>query len=143
MGDGMKEKLTTTIRFTNGNEYPLNNKEDEKAVMPELKKLVARAMGKDTAIGHNSGMTAPELLRQTVAKIERMNEKIKALQADRAEFYKEAKGNGLDPKIIRQIIARRAMDEAKLAEQDALRETYEAALGDYASTALGKAGAPK
>ena len=94
-------------------------------------------------IGHNSGMTAPELLRQTVAKIERMNDEIKALQADRAEFYKEAKGNGLDPKIIRQIIARRAMDEAKLAEQDALREKYEAALGDYASTALGKAGAPK
>lgn len=92
-------------------------------------------------IGHNSGMTTPELLRQTVAKIERMNEEIKALQADRAEFYKEAKSNGLDPKIIRQIIARRAMDEAKLAEQDALRETYEAALGDYASTALGKAGA--
>jgi len=91
-------------------------------------------------IGHN---TTPELIKQTVAKIERMNDEIKALQLDRAELYKEAKGNGLDAKIIRKAIALRAMDADKLAEQEATLELYMAALGDYASTELGKAGAPR
>jgi len=94
-------------------------------------------------IGHNSGSTTQGLLRQTLAKIERMNEEIRALQADRAEFYKEAKGNGFDPKVIRAIIRERAMSAEALAEQQELMETYRAALGDFVSTELGKAGVPK
>lgn len=91
-------------------------------------------------IGHN---TTPELIKQTVEEVERANDEIKALQEHRAEVFKKAKSLGLDPRIIRKAIALRAMDADKLAEQEALLELYMAALGDYASTELGKAGAPR
>jgi len=94
-----------------------------------------------TTTGHNS--LTPDLLKQTVAKIERVNDEIKGLMLDRAELFKEAKGNGLDTKIIRSIIRERAMDAEKLAEYHALMETYRAALGDFVSTELGKAGVPR
>lgn len=92
-------------------------------------------------IGHNS--LTPDLLKQTIAKIERLNDEIKSLQLDRAELFNEAKGNGLDVKAIRAIIRERAMDAEKLAEQQAILETYRAALGDFVSTELGKAGVPR
>ena len=49
-----------------------------------------------------TGPAAPELLRQYVERIERLEEEKQALMADIREVYSEAKGHGLNPKIMRQ-----------------------------------------
>lgn len=73
-------------------------------------------------------------------------DRIEALESDKAgiaedikEVYAEAKGSGFDPKIIRKVVALRRMDRDKRAEEQALIETYMAALGQLADTPLGKA----
>ena len=76
-----------------------------------------------------TGPAAPELLRQYVERIERLEEEKQALMADIREVYSEAKGHGLNPKIMRQVVKMRAMDKQDLDEQDQLIETYRSALG--------------
>lgn len=71
---------------------------------------------------------APEMLRQYVERIERLEEEKQALMADIRDVYAEAKGHGLNPKIMRQVVKLRAMDRQELMELDAELETYRAAL---------------
>ena len=72
---------------------------------------------------------APEMLRQYVERIERLEEEKAQLMADIREVYAEAKGHGLDPKIMRQVIKMRGMDRQSLNEQDAMIELYRSHLG--------------
>lgn len=88
-------------------------------------------------IGHNG--IAPDQLRSIVERVERLEAEKKALGDDIREVYAEAKGNGFDPKIIRQIVKLRKLDAAERQEQEALLETYLEALGMLASTPLGEA----
>ena len=62
-------------------------------------------------------------------RIEHMEEEIKALRADLREIYAEAKGNGFDPKVMRQVLRLRKMNPADRAETEFLLESYKAALG--------------
>lgn len=64
-----------------------------------------------------------------IQRIERMEEEKKALADDIKEIYAEAKGNGFDTKILRLIVRRRKQDAAERAEQEALLDTYEHAIG--------------
>jgi uncharacterized protein (UPF0335 family) len=73
-------------------------------------------------------------------------ERIEALEDDKAilaegikDIYTEAKSNGFDPKILKQIIALRKKDAAKVAEEKVLLATYMDALGMLADTPLGQA----
>jgi uncharacterized protein (UPF0335 family) len=73
-------------------------------------------------------------------------ERIEALEDDRAiiaegikDIYTEAKSNGFDPKILKQIVALRRKDAAKVAEEKVLLATYMDALGMLADTPLGQA----
>ena len=75
-----------------------------------------------------SGIAA-DRLRSFIERIERLEEEKAALAADIREVYAEAKGQGFDPKIMRQVIKLRAMDTAEAQEQDALLDAYKAALG--------------
>ena len=75
-----------------------------------------------------TGHAAPELLRQYVERIERLEEEKQALMADIREVYSEAKGHGLNPKIMRQVVKLRSMDRQDLMELDAELESYRAAL---------------
>ncbi len=75
------------------------------------------------------GMPAPEMLRQYVERIERLEEEKKALMADIRDVYSEAKGHGLNPIIMRQVIKMRSMDKQDLIELDAEIEVYRSALG--------------
>jgi len=68
-------------------------------------------------------------LRSIVERIERLEEEKAALAADVREVYAEAKSNGYDPKILRQVVRIRKMDGNERAEQEALLDTYMAALG--------------
>lgn len=68
-------------------------------------------------------------LRQFIERFERLAaEKQDAADAQK-EVMAEAKGRGYDTKVLRQIIARRKRDRDDLAEEQAVLEMYEAALG--------------
>lgn len=82
-------------------------------------------------------------LQAIVNRIETLEEQKAAVAEDIKEVYSEAKGNGYDPKIIKQIIALRKKDASKRAEEQALLATYMDALGMLAETPLGKAALAK
>jgi uncharacterized protein (UPF0335 family) len=76
-----------------------------------------------------SGGIAAAQLRAIVERIERLNEEIKGLNADKSDIFKEAKGNGYDADALRKLVAIRAKDPAKVAEQEAILDLYKSALG--------------
>lgn len=69
------------------------------------------------------------LIKSIVSRIESVESEIKDRMDDRKEIYLEAKSNGFDTKALRAVIARRKADAKKLAEHEAIVETYSAALG--------------
>ncbi len=77
----------------------------------------------------SSDSVAQDQLRAFIERIERMEEEKKAISDDIKEIYAEAKGNGFDTKVLRQIIRIRKQDHAERMEQEALLELYMAALG--------------
>ncbi len=68
-------------------------------------------------------------LKSFVERIERLEEEKAALAADIREVYAEAKGNGFDTKVMRQVIRLRKMDSGDRQEQEALLDLYKRALG--------------
>lgn len=72
---------------------------------------------------------AQDQLRAFVERIERMEEEKKAIADDIKEIYAEAKGNGFDTKVLRQIVRIRKQDHSERMEQEALLELYMTALG--------------
>ena len=77
----------------------------------------------------DTGGVAGERLKSFIERIERLEEEKAALAEDIREVYSEAKGNGYDVKIMRQIVRLRKMDTSDRQEQEAILETYMAALG--------------
>jgi len=75
------------------------------------------------------GGIAGEQLRSFIERIERLEEERKTLAEDIKEVFAEAKGNGFDTKIMREIIKIRRMDEDDLDEQETLLDIYKRALG--------------
>ena len=75
-----------------------------------------------------SGFAAGQL-KSVVERIERLEEEKAALASDIREVYAEAKGNGFDTKIIRQVIRIRRLDNADRQEQEAVLDLYLSALG--------------
>ncbi|WP_343345464.1 DUF2312 domain-containing protein [Sphingomicrobium sp. XHP0239] len=75
------------------------------------------------------GAIAADQLKLFIERIERLEEEKKAIADDISDVYKEAKANGYDTKIMRAIVRLRKMEAHDLQEQDALLETYRAAVG--------------
>lgn len=78
---------------------------------------------------------AQDQLRAFIERIERLEEEKAAITEDVKEVYAEAKGNGFDSKVLREIIRIRKMDHNERMEQEALLETYMTALGMAAAPA--------
>lgn len=74
--------------------------------------------------------TTREKLRQTVAKIERLEEEKREVAEQIKEVYGEAKAIGFDTKALRQVIRLRKIERAEREEQDMILETYLIALGE-------------
>ena len=74
-------------------------------------------------------MVAKEQLRSIVERIERLEEEKKAIADDIRDVYAEAKGNGFDTKVLRQVIGLRKKDSTERQEQEAVRDLYMSALG--------------
>jgi uncharacterized protein (UPF0335 family) len=68
-------------------------------------------------------------LRSFIERVERLEEEKAALGADIREVYSEAKGQGFDSKIMRQVVRLRKMEAADRQEQEALLDVYLNALG--------------
>lgn len=74
-------------------------------------------------------MVAREQLRAVVERVERLEEEKKAIADDIRDVYAEAKANGFDTKVLRQVVSLRKKDLAERQEQDAIRDLYLQALG--------------
>ncbi len=72
---------------------------------------------------------AGEQLRSIIERIENLEEEKKTISDDIREVYAEAKGNGFDAKIIRQVVRIRKIDKAERMEQEAILDLYMHALG--------------
>ena len=68
-------------------------------------------------------------LKSLVERIERLEEEKKALADDIRDVFAEAKGQGFDTKIMRQVIRLRKKDTAERQEEEALLDLYLHALG--------------
>jgi uncharacterized protein (UPF0335 family) len=64
-----------------------------------------------------------------VERVERLMEEVSAIRGDIKEVFGEAKGTGFDVATIRRVISYRAKDADKVAEQEALFDTYFHAIG--------------
>lgn len=71
-----------------------------------------------------SAPVAADRLRAFVERIERVEEEIKALNADKSEIYKELRGDGFDVKAVRQCVSARKLDSAEREERNAIFDLY-------------------
>ncbi len=74
--------------------------------------------------------TAREKLRQTVARIERLEEEKAEVANQIKEVYGEAKAFGYDTKALRKVVSLRKLDRTEREEQEALLDVYMLALGE-------------
>jgi uncharacterized protein (UPF0335 family) len=72
---------------------------------------------------------AAEQLRLFIERVERLEEEKRDISDDIRDVYAEAKANGYETKIMRQIVKLRRMETHTRQEADALLETYRNALG--------------
>jgi uncharacterized protein (UPF0335 family) len=77
----------------------------------------------------DSGGIAGDHLKSFIERIERLEEEKAAIAGDIKEVYAEAKGNGFDTKIMRQIIRLRKMEANDRQEQEELLDIYMRAVG--------------
>ncbi|MEQ8401933.1 MAG: DUF2312 domain-containing protein [Roseitalea porphyridii] len=77
----------------------------------------------------NVQAVARDQLRTIVERIERLEEEKKTIADDIKDVYAEAKANGFDTKALRKIVAIRKQDQNERMEQEAVLDTYMAALG--------------
>jgi uncharacterized protein (UPF0335 family) len=74
------------------------------------------------------GGIAGEQLKSFIERIERLEDEKRTLVEDIKEVFAEAKGSGFEPKIMRQLIKIRRMDQEKHDEQETLLDLYKRAL---------------
>jgi uncharacterized protein (UPF0335 family) len=72
---------------------------------------------------------AKDQLKSLIERVERLEEEKAALGNDLKEVYAEAKGQGFDTKIMRQVVRLRKMESHEREERDALLDLYMSALG--------------
>jgi len=68
-------------------------------------------------------------LKAFIQRIEKLEEDKAVVLADIKDIYAEAKSTGFDPKIMRQVIRLRKMEDQARIEQQELLELYQSVLG--------------
>jgi len=72
---------------------------------------------------------ARDQLKAFIERIERLEEEKQTITEDIREVYGEAKSMGFDTKVLRKVVALRKLDANDRMEQEAILDTYLAALG--------------
>lgn len=88
----------------------------------------AETGGKSAGLSEG-GTVASRQLRSFVERIERLEEEKKGIADDIRDVFAEAKGQGFDTKVLRQVIRLRKKDAAERQEEEALLDLYLHALG--------------
>jgi uncharacterized protein (UPF0335 family) len=68
-------------------------------------------------------------LRLFIERIERLEEEKKGISDDVRDVYSEAKSQGYDSKIMKQIVRLRKMSHEDRQEMEAILDLYKSALG--------------
>jgi uncharacterized protein (UPF0335 family) len=84
-----------------------------------------------------AGTAASKQLKSFVERIERLEEEKKGIADDIRDVFAEAKGQGFDTKVMRQVIRLRKKDVAERQEEEALLDLYLHALGMLSGDARG------
>lgn len=71
---------------------------------------------------------AGDRLRSLVERIERIEEEIKGLSDDKKDIFMEARGEGFDVKILREVLRLRKQDKNERDERESLLDLYMHAL---------------
>jgi uncharacterized protein (UPF0335 family) len=69
-------------------------------------------------------LIAGDRLRSFVERIERIEEDLKAMDDDKKDVFAEAKGEGFDVRILKEVIRLRKQDQDERDERDALLDIY-------------------
>jgi uncharacterized protein (UPF0335 family) len=69
-------------------------------------------------------------IRSFVERIEQIENEIKDLNEAKKEVFSEAKGEGFDVKILKEIIKLRKQDQGERDEQDSLLDVYMRAMDE-------------
>jgi uncharacterized protein (UPF0335 family) len=83
----------------------------------------------DTAVTDAVYRVAADELRAFIERFERLEAEKKDAADAQKEVMAEAKGRGYDTKVLRKVIALRKRDKDDIAEEMAILEMYQAALG--------------
>jgi uncharacterized protein (UPF0335 family) len=99
---------------------------------------------KDQRMTEKTDMTdtvgvAGDRIRSIVERIERLEEEIKDLMEAKKEIFAEAKGEGLDVKVLKEILKIRKQDKDERDEQETLLELYLRAMEAPSSAPLAEA----
>jgi uncharacterized protein (UPF0335 family) len=75
------------------------------------------------------GLRQPAVLTQggphrTDTRIEHIEEEIKGLNEGKKEVYAEAKGEGFDTKVLREVVRLKKQDREERDEHESLLDTY-------------------
>jgi uncharacterized protein (UPF0335 family) len=81
------------------------------------------------------GEIAGDQLRSIVERVEHIEGEINELTEAKKEIYLEAKGNGFDVKILREVIRVRKQDQQERDEQESLLDAYLQAIKEVRRTA--------
>jgi uncharacterized protein (UPF0335 family) len=84
---------------------------------------------KNGTSSRSSGNVAADQLRLFIERLERLEEEKRGIADDIKDVYGEAKSTGFDTKAMRKVLGLRKLDPFARREEDALLETYRAALG--------------
>lgn len=82
-------------------------------------------------VGHNSGIgsVAADQFRSLVTRVERLTEDKDAILSDIRDVYAEAKNQGFDVKVMREVVRRRRMEKNDRDEHDEILALYEGVFG--------------
>ena len=76
-----------------------------------------------------SDNVSAEQLRLFIERIETLEEEKRGITDDIKDVYAEAKANGFDTKVMRQLVKLRRMETAARQEWEAVLEVYKSAIG--------------
>ncbi len=82
-------------------------------------------------------------LQGYIGEIENWMKRKAEIQASISEIFAVAKANGFDTRAMRDVLKARKWDKRELTAYRELAAEYEAALGDFISTDLGRAAMDK
>ena len=82
---------------------------------------------------------AGDRIRSLVERIEQLDAEIQELNEIKKEIFSEAKGEGFDVKVLREIIKLRKQDQDERDERDSLLDAYMRAMETAAPASVAEA----